>query len=567
MDRIVECIPNFSEGCDKNVIDAISAAIEEVESVRLLDVDPGRATNRTVVTLAGTPEGVEEAAFQAIKTAAELIDMSRHTGEHARQGATDVCPFCPVSGVTMDECVELSKRVGRRVGDELGIPVYLYEHSAAKPERRLLPDIRKGEYEALSAKLGKKKWNPDFGPNEFNDRVKKTGVTVMGAREFLIAYNINLNTRDKKYASDIAMEIKETGRIKRKKSPTQFYSHGEIMRGKDGKALRKDGTFPFVKAVGWYIEEYGAAQISMNLTNYKVSALHSVFDECARLAAERGLRVTGSELVGLVPLDALLAAGRHFLEKQHRSTGVPEKELVHIAVRSLGLDELGPFDAKEKIIEYRFRQDPPLVGMTAGGFADEVSSDSMAPGGGSVSALLGALGASLAAMVANLTAGKKEMFGLFEDMSALACKGQEVKDALLRAVDEDTEAFNKIIDAARMPKKTKTEKAARKGAMEKANQYATSVPFHTAELCYEALRLAKGAAEKGNPASISDAGVAALAAQAGFEGALLNVKINLGEVKSEDFRDSMAVAEEKLKSDFNSLFVETSSLVHQIMEE
>jgi len=565
MDRIVECIPNFSEGCDEKVIDAITAAIEAVDGVQLLDADPGQATNRTVVTFAGTPEGVEEAAFQAIKTASELIDMSKQTGEHPRQGATDVCPFCPVSGVTMDECVALSRKVGARVGEELGIPVFLYEYSASKPERKLLPDIRVGEYEALPNKLGKPEWAPDFGPNQFNDTVKRTGATVMGAREFLIAYNINLNTRDKKYASDIAMEVRETGRLQRGPSPTQFYSHGEIMRDDDGKALKKEGKFQFLKGVGWYIEEYGVAQLSFNLNNYKVTSIHDVFDECARLATKRGLRVTGSELVGLVPLDAILASGRHYLEKQHRSTGVPEEEIVHIAVKSLGLDELGPFDPAKKIIEYRLRETPPLVGMNIRDFVNEVSTDSMAPGGGSVAALSGALGAGLATMVANLTAGKKQMFDRFDDMLALADKGQEIKDSLLRAVDEDTDAFNKIIDASRLPKKSDEEKAERKAAMERANQNATRVPLRTAELCYAALKLAKGAAVQGNPASITDAGVAALSARSGFEGAMLNVKINLPSVEDEAFKADIGKKMADLYSDFGALYAETINIVSRAM--
>lgn len=563
MDRIVECIPNFSEGCDQNVIDAITASIDAVEGVQLLDADPGKATNRTVVTFAGSPEGVEEAAFQAIKTASELIDMSKHGGEHPRQGATDVCPFCPVAGVTMDDCVEISKKVGKRVGDELGIPVFLYEYSASRPERKLLPDIRVGEYEALSSKLGKEEWKPDFGPNEFNETVKRTGATVMGGREFLIAYNVNLNTRDKSYATDIAMEIRETGRVQRGPSPTQFYSHGPILRGDDGKALKKKGKFEYLKGVGWYIDEYGVAQISLNLNNYKITPLHEVFDECARLATERGLRVTGSELVGLVPLDALLAAGRHYLEKQHRSTGVPELELVHIAVKSLGLDELGPFDPQKKIIEYRFRADPPLMGMKANAFVDEVSTDSMAPGGGSVAALSGALGAGLATMVANLTAGKKDMFDRFEEMGSLAVRGQEVKDKLVRAVDEDTDAFNQIIGAMRMPKKSDEEKAARKAAIEAANQNATSVPLRTAELCLDALGLAKEAAGRGNPASISDAGVAALTARAGFEGALLNVRINLPSVEDETYRQTIEGKVGEITQQFDAAYAETMDLVEK----
>ncbi len=561
MDRIVECIPNFSEGCDKNVISAITGAIEAVDGVLLLDVDPGVATNRTVVTLAGAPEAVVEAAFQAISKASELIDMSRHTGAHPRAGACDVCPLCPVSGVTMEDCVELSKELGRRVGEELGIPVYLYEYSASKPERKLLPDIRVGEYEALSDKLGKPEWAPDFGPNEFTETARTAGATVIGAREFLIAYNLNLNTREKKYASDIAMDIRETGRVLRAESPTQFYSDGPIVRGDDGKALRKDGKFQFVKGVGWYIDEYNIAQISLNLTNYKEVPIHTVFDECVDRATKRGLRITGSEIVGLVPLDALIEAGRYYLAKQHKSTGVPEEELIHIAVKSMGLDELYPFEPEKKIIEYRFRGDSPLVGQTVRGFVNEVSSDSMAPGGGSVSALAGALGAGLATMVGNLTAGKKDMFDVYGEMVELADRGQKLKDSLLRMVDEDTEAFNRIIDAVRMPKKSDEEKQARAAAMEEANKNATMVPLRTADLCLEAVKLSRDAAKKGNPASISDAGVATLTARAGFEGALLNVKINLPGVEDKGFRAEVEEKMTALYSDFGALYAEATNIV------
>jgi glutamate formiminotransferase/formiminotetrahydrofolate cyclodeaminase len=565
VEKIVECVPNFSEGCDAKVIDAIAQAIKSVDGVILLDVDPGQATNRTVVTFVGDPDSAVEAAFQAIKTAGELIDMSKQTGAHPRQGATDVCPFCPVRGLSMDDCVELSNRLGKRVGEELGIPVYLYEYSAKKPERKLLPDIRVGEYEALPDKLGKAEWKPDFGPNAWNEKVKRTGVTVMGAREFLIAYNINLNTQEKKYASDIALEIRETGRLMRDPGPTPFYQDGTIVMDEDGNKLRKDGMFKNVKAVGWMIEEYGIAQISINLTNYKVTPPHEVFDACSRLAEERGLRVTGSEVVGLVPLEALLMAGRHYLEKQYRSQGVPEQDLVHIAVKSLGLDDLGPFDPDKKIIEYQFKRENALVDLTAAGFVHEVSRDSMAPGGGSVAALSGALGAGLAGMVGNLTSSKRDMFEVFQKMSDLADQAQSVKDQLIAAVDRDTDAFNEIIQAVRLPKKTKEDKKAREAAMEAANQNATTVPLETARLCLEAMRLARTAAMKGNPASITDAGVAAHMARAGFEGAVYNVRINLHSVTSEDFRKETMAKVKALSSEVESLFGSTTERVEEVL--
>jgi glutamate formiminotransferase/formiminotetrahydrofolate cyclodeaminase len=565
MDKIVECIPNFSEGRDPAVIEAIGAAIESVDGVLLLDVDPGQATNRTVVTFVGDPDGVVEAAFRAIRTAGELIDMSRHSGAHPRQGATDVCPFCPVSGVTMDDCVALSKRLGERVGKELGIPVYLYEYSATRPERRLLPDIRVGEYEAISSKLGKAEWKPDFGPNKFDPRVKRTGVTVMGAREFLIAYNVNLNTQEKKYASDIALEIRETGRWERTPGPTPFYQDGSLVKDDKGKKVRKEGLFKNVKAVGWMIEEYGIAQVSINLTNYKITAIHEVFDACHRLADERGLRVTGSEIVGLVPLEAMLLAGRHYLKKQFRSTGIPERDLIHIAVKSMGLDDLAPFDVDKKVIEYQFKRKGALVDLSSRSLCDEVSRDSMAPGGGSVAALAGSLGVALAGMVGNLTAAKRDMFEVFGEMTELSVQAQSVKDQLIAAVDRDTDAFNEIIQAVRLPGKTKEEKKAKAEAEEKANQYATSVPLETARLCLEALKLAQTAAMKGNPASVTDAGVAAQMAKAGFEGAVYNVRVNLNSVTSKDFKKETLAKVKALSSEIEMIFTATTERVEEVL--
>jgi glutamate formiminotransferase/formiminotetrahydrofolate cyclodeaminase len=565
MDRIVECIPNFSEGVDRATIEAIAEAIRNVDGVLLLDVDPGQATNRTVVTFVGAPEACVEAAFQAIKTAAGLIDMSKHEGAHARMGATDVCPFCPVRGVTMEDCIALSRILGKRVGEELLIPVYLYEHSAMQGNRVLLPDIRVGEYEALPNKLGTKEWEPDFGPNTFDERVKRTGATVIGAREFLIAYNVNLNTREKRYAADIALEIRETGRMEREKSPTPFYTDGELVRDKDGKKVKKPGLFSNVKAVGWYIDEYDVAQISINLTNFKVTPIHEAFDACDRLAAERGLRVTGSEIVGLVPLDALLQAGRHYLKKQKKSTGVPEKDLIHIAIRSMGLDDLSPFDPEKKIIEYQFKRRGGLVDETVTAFVNEVSRDSMAPGGGSVAALAGALSAALAAMVGNLTAGKKDMIKRHAEMSDLACRAQAVKRGLLANLDRDTEAFNEIIQAMRKPDKTPDEKEAKQQAVEQANQQAALVPLDTARLSLEALKLARLAAEKGNPASITDGGVAAQMAKAGFEGALYNVRINLHSVTDEGFKKESVQKMEALSQEFTATLDAVIQKVEEIL--
>jgi glutamate formiminotransferase/formiminotetrahydrofolate cyclodeaminase len=518
MRKIVECVPNFSEGRDRRVIDAITAEISGTDGAVLLDVDPGADTNRTVVTFAGEPEAVLEAAFKAIRKAAELIDMSRHHGAHPRMGATDVCPFVPVSGVTMEDCVELARRLGQRVGDELGIPVYLYEAAATRPERRSLADIRKGEYEALPDKLKDPEWKPDFGPAEFNPR---SGATVIGAREFLIAYNVNLNTRSRKLAHEIALNIRENGRLARD-------AEGKILRDAEGKALRKPGTLKAVRAVGWYIDEYGQAQVSMNLVNYKVTPPHVAFDEVVRQAEALGLRVTGSELVGLIPLEAMLMAGRHYLKKQGLWAGVPERELVHIAIKSLGLDDLGPFDPEEKIIEYRLKRgQPSLLRQSVRDFVDTVSTDVPAPGGGSVAALSGALAAALSSMVANLTRGKKGYEAVQDSLEAAAEKAQALKDAFLGDVDRDTEAFNSLMAASRMPKKTEEQKAAREQALLQATREAIGVPMGVLERVPEVLDVAEVVAEEGNVNSLSDAGVAVTAAVTAAEGACLNVLINL----------------------------------------
>ncbi len=558
--KLVECVPNFSEGRDQTIIDAIIAAISEVEGVTLLDVDPGADTNRTVVTLIGTPECAMEGAFQGIKKASEIIDMRNHTGAHARQGATDVCPFVPVAGVSMEECVELAKQLGERVGKELEIPVYLYENAASKPEWQNLAEVRKGEYEALPDKLGKPEWKPDYGPDQYNEKIARTGGVLISAREFLIAYNVNLNSRDTKLAKEIAFTIREKGRAKRDENR-------KFVKDENGKNIMVPGTLKAVKAVGWYIDEYGIAQVSINMVNMNVSPPHMVFEECRRVAHELGVRVTGSELVGLLPLKALTDAGRYYLEKQGNSTGVPEKELIHIAVQSLGLDQLGPFDPMKKIIEYQFGQDPnALTAMTLKEFADEVSINSPAPGGGSVAALGGSLGASLATMVSNLTHIKKGMVDLRPEMEDVAIQGQIVKDALMKAIDDDTAAFNEIIKAIRLPKKTDEDKLARNNAIQEAYKLAANVPMQTARDCLKAMELARIVAQKGNPASVTDAGVGALFAKAGLEGAVLNVLINLTDIEDQEFCSSLSNECEALRKDSDGLAQIIKDIVAQKME-
>lgn len=519
MKQIVECVPNFSEGRDAGVIGRITDEIKKVAGVELLDVDPGRDTNRTVVTFAGSPAAVEEAAFQAIKKAAELIDMSRHSGAHPRMGATDVCPFVPVAGVTMAECVEIARRLGRRVGEELSIPVYLYEEAATCPERRNLAFIREGEYEALPAKLKTKECKPDFGKAAFN---KGAGATVIGAREFLIAYNVNLNTRNVKLAKEIANRMREKGRT--------------VKNPETGAKETIPGTLKAVRAVGWYIPEYQMAQISVNLLNYNTTPLHRVFEEAERLAGEFGVRVTGSELVGLIPLEALLQAGRHYLRKQGGCLGVSEKELVRTAVQSLGLAELAPFKPEHKIIEYRFRKKGPLVSMDLVDFCAELASDSPAPGGGSIAALNGALSAGLSAMVGNLTCGKKGYEDVREEMEIVAEKAQPLMDFFIEAIDKDTEAFNALMAAFSLPKKTDEEKQLRAQAVVEATKGATLIPFAVLEKSRTAAELALLAAMKGNRNSLSDAGVAGLTAAVCAEGALYNVLINTQEMEAGSFR-------------------------------
>lgn len=536
--KLVECVPNFSEGRDQEKINAITQEIQSIPRVTLLDVDPGESTNRTVVTLIGTPEAAKEAAFQAIKKAAEVLDMSQHQGAHSRIGATDVCPFVPVTGVTMEDCVQLAHELAKRVAEELGIPVYLYEEAAQKPERKNLANIRVGEYEGLQEKFKDPEWAPDYGEPKFNP---KSGATVIGAREFLIAYNINLNTSDRKLAHHIALNLRERGRAKRDKED-------KIIRDEHGKAIKVPGKFKEVKAVGWHIEDYGIAQISINFTNYKISPPHLVFDEAMREAEKIGLRVTGSELVGLIPREAMLMAGRYYLEKQGKSPGVPDKELIRIAVLSLGLNDVSPFDSQKKIIEYQVKEEgPSLVDLNLRDFADELSTDSSAPGGGSTAALCGALSAALSSMVSNLTVGKKEYEEVQDAVKEFAVRGQVLKDLFLDAVDQDTQAFNELMAAYRLKKKTDEQKKERDQAIESALKEATLVPFRVLEKSVEALEVAKDVVINGNKNSVSDAGVAGLTAQAAAEGAYYNVKINLPDIQDKAFKSKVSAEANGLK--------------------
>jgi len=546
MKKIVECVPNFSEGRDLAVIDQISAEIKKTAGVELLDVDPGRDTNRTVVTFAGSPDGVLEAAFQAIKKAAELIDMSKHSGAHPRMGATDVCPFVPVAGVTMAECVEIAKKLGRRVAEELAIPVYLYEEAAGSEERKSLAYIRAGEYEGLAEKLKQKEFKPDFGKAAFN---RKAGATVVGAREFLIAYNVNLNTRNVKLAKEIANRMREKG-----------YS---VKKPESGEKQTIPGTLKAVRAVGWYIPEYQMAQISVNLLNYNTTPLHRVFAEAERLAAEFGVRVTGSELVGLIPLEAMLQVGRHYLRQQGGCLGVAEKELVRTAVQSLGLAEISPFKPEHKIIEYRFRKTGPLAAMNLVDFCAELASDSPAPGGGSIAALNGALSAGLSAMVSNLTFAKKGYEAVRDEMEIVAEKAQPLKDFFIEAIDKDTEAFNCLMAAFALPKKSDDEKKARQDAVDQATKGATLIPFSVLEKSRTVAELALVTAMKGNRNSLSDAGVAGLTAAVCAEGALYNVLINTQEMAADSFRSETRAQARKMCA----AVLETAAKIKAVMDK
>ena len=581
-EQLVECVPNFSEGQNRDVINRITDEIKSTDGVKLLDVDPGFEMNRTVVTFIGNPAGVKEAAFAAIKKASELIDMSKHKGSHPRMGATDVCPFVPVSGISTEECIQLSEEVAERVGTELNIPVYLYEKSAKSPNRRNLAHVRMGEYEALEEKLKKPEWKPDFGPAIFNPGA---GATVIGVREFLIAYNISLNTGESKFATDIAFELREKGRSARKGNIKPFYfKGGDILKYKageypcgscdfvsdsipslfdhcqekhtydlaevlklngidpnnpEGNSVKKPGLFPHCKAIGWMVPEYKRAQISINLTNYKVTPMHEVLEATRKLAQERGLVVTGSEIVGMVPYPALLESGKYYLKRQQRSTGIPNRDILEIAVQSLGLRDVSDFNIEERVLGLPKTKDDELVTLRVDNFVDEVSRESPAPGGGSIAALAGALGAALASMVSNLSIGKRGSEEVEEDLKPVADKVQEIKEALVRAVDEDTNAFNAYMDARRLPAKTEREKKIKIQALQNGLKEAVAVPLRTAQLSAEVIDLAAIAVEKGNINSVTDAGVGAHIAYTGVKGGVFNVLINLNEIEDKQFIDEM----------------------------
>ncbi len=560
--RIVECVPNFSEGRDKTVIDAITAAIVQSGGVKLLDVDPGEATNRTVVTFVGSPEAVVEAAFAGVRRAAELIDMRHHKGAHPRMGATDVLPLIPISGITLEECAELARTLARRIADELRIPTYCYEASALRPERRNLAVCRAGEYEALPEKLAHTDTAPDFGARPFDEGVARTGATTVGARDFLIAVNFNLNTTSTRRANAIAFDVREKGRPVREGNPIT----GKIVKDAEGNPVMRPGTLKATKAIGWYIEEYGIAQVSMNITDISVTPLHVAFDEVCRKADARGVRVTGTEIVGLVPKRALLEAGRYFLRKQHRSTGIAEEEIIRLAVKSMGLDDLKPFDPKEKVIEYLLEaedQKKRLIDLTCKGFAAETASESPAPGGGSISAYMGALGAALGTMVANLSSHKAGWDDRWEEFSDWADRGQALLAELLHLVDEDTEAFNRIMAVFAMPKSTDEEKAARSAALQEATLYATEVPLRTMKAAVRVFPLVRAMAETGNPNSVSDAGVGALAARSAVLGACLNVKINAAGLKDRERAGALVAEAESIAADAVRLETEVLAIVEE----
>lgn len=557
MKQLIECVPNFSEGRDERIIQQIADAIRSVDGVKLLNVDPGKATNRTVMTLVGEPAYVMEAAFHAIRTAASLIDMSRHKGEHPRMGATDVCPFIPVANISMEETAEWSRKLGEKVGRELGIPVYLYEEAQPDKERSNLSVIRAGEYEGFFKKIKEPKWKPDFGHHEFP---AASGATVIGARDFLIAYNVNLNTKSVKRANSIAFDIREAGRVK-------LDEKGNKMLDKEGNEVREPGSLKGVKAIGWYIEEYGIAQVSINITKFRETPLHVVFEECYNSAFRRGQRVTGSELVGLVPLSAMLEAGRYFLKKQRLSAGVSDEELIHIAVKSMGLDELGPFNPKERIIEYQLNEGgKKLIDMNLVAFANETASESPAPGGGSISAYVAALGVSLGAMVANLSAAKKGWEDRWAEFSDWAEKGQAYKNRLLQLVDEDTAAFNLIMEAFKLPKGTAEEKETRKAAIQAATKRAIEVPFDVMETAFKSMEVMKAMVEIGNPNSITDAGVGALCARTAVMGAHMNVRINASGFSDKVFLDELLARAAKIEQSAIALEKEVIALVDKAIK-
>ncbi len=547
--RIIECVPNFSEGRNMECIKQITDAIESIKGVKLLDVDPGEATNRTVVTFVGEPEAVVDAAIAGIKRATELIDMRQHKGAHPRMGACDVCPLIPVSGITMEECAELARTLAKRIADELGVPTYCYEAAAFKPERRNLAVCRKGEYEALPERMTSAEEQPDYGARAFDEGIARTGATAVGARDFLVAVNYNLNTTSTRRANAIAFDVREKGRPMREGNPIV----GKIIKDENGEPVMKPGTLKACKAIGWFIDEYGIAQVSMNMTNLSVTPLHVAFDEVCRAADARGVRVTGTEIVGLVPKKVLVDAGRYFLRKQHRSTGVPERELVRIAIETMGLSTLKEFKPEEKVIEYMLEAEEQkgvnrLVDVTCKAFAEETASESPAPGGGSISAYMGALAAALGTMVANLSSHKAGWDDRWEFFSDWAEKGMNVMNELLALVDEDTAAFNKIMDVFGMPKNTAEEKAARAAAMETATLYATQVPLRTMKAAYKAFDVVRAMAKEGNPNSVSDAGVGALAARSAVMGACLNVKINAAGLKDRKAAEELVGEAESIQA-------------------
>ena len=606
-EALVECVPNISEGRDRQKIDLIVAAAAAVEDVDVLDVDPGAETNRTVITLVGPPDPIAEAAFRLVEKAAELIDMSAHQGAHSRHGATDVCPFIPVSEISMEQCIEIARAVGKRIGEELEIPVYMYDRAALREDRMSLADVRRGEYEALPEKMTDEQWKPDFGPASF---LPGPGVVTVGAREFLIAYNVNLNTRDKNQANDLAMEIREKGRAVRVNARTPYYSSGQLLRYQtdegiwpsgitaeifstreeldqhlhdhgtsldkeatffgqspnalNGEMVMKRGKFEHCRAVGWVIPEYGRAQISINLTDFHVTNMHHVFDACRQLAEDRGLVITGSELVGVTPYPAIRASGEHYLASQGSSRGIPVQDIIATAVQSLGLCDISNFEAASSVIGLPTTSGP-LTSQTVAGFVDEVSRDSPAPGGGSIAALAGSLGAALSSMVANLTFAKRKYRKRREEMETLAVEAQRLKDDLLRAVDQDTEAFEGVIAAMRLPQGTPEQKQARATAIETGYRRATEVPLNTAELCLEVMQLALKAAQRGIPAGITDAGTAVWMGRAGFEGAILNVRINLAETVDEEWISDIEDRIQKLRIDAQGLLEQCQQQLEEIL--
>ena len=560
--QLIECVPNISEGRDSKIIETVSQIVETVEGVKLLDVDPGKATNRTVITFVGEPLPVIEAAFRLIKKASELIDMSKHTGEHPRFGATDVCPLVPISGISLEETATYAHKLGERVGKELGIPGYFYETAAKEEKRKNLANCRSGEYEGLSNKLTDPNWKPDFGPAEFNSDVARTGATAISARDFLIAYNVNLNTTSTRRANAIAFDIREAGRVKREGNPIT----GKKMLDEHGEPLRVPGKLKAVKGIGWYIDEYGIAQISYNLTNITITSMHEAFDESCKAALDRGIRVTGSEIIGLIPLQAMLDAADFYLIKQERSLGISESEKIKIAVKSLGLDDLKPFHPEEKIVEYMLGNDEKkLIDFKLDDFADETAGESMAPGGGSISAYVGALGVSLGTMVANLSAHKAGWDDKWDFFSEWAVKGQAYKEQLLFLVDEDTNAFNKIIDGFRMPKDTEEEKEARKVAIENATKYATEIPFKVMETSYKSLEVMQAMMKDGLKNSLSDAGVGVLCAKTAVLGAYFNVKINAKDIKDRSFADEILAKAENIYQKTVAIENETIDYINKQM--